>query len=125
MPGQKIPGGGKYILNSSLKFRELDKDGREARARASALAERIFMDLVGDTALIAKILVMTLHSSQTTSLVSVSVATILFALALAVFAKDAAGKYVFAATAAYAAVLVVFVGTNTPSPAPSSSLVGN
>lgn len=120
LSGQNALGGGDYVLNRSLKFRELDRDGREARARKSALVERFAMALFGGVALIAPMLVMTLHPTQTTSLVTVSVATLLFALILAVFAKETAGKDVLAATAAYAAVLVVFIGTST-STTPSSS----
>ncbi|KAK5219994.1 hypothetical protein LTR72_007525 [Exophiala xenobiotica] len=112
LPAQAGLGGGDYILHKSLKFRELDRDGRETRARKSALAERFAMALFGGAALIAPMLIMTLHSSQSTSLITVSLATFLFALAIAIFANDAAGKDVLAATAAYAAVLVVFVGTN-------------
>ena len=112
-------------MNRSLKFRELDRHGREVRARNSALVERFAMALFGGIALIAPMLIMTLHPSQKTSLITVSIATILFALTLAVFASGAAGKDVLAATAAYAAVLVVFVGANTPLPSPASTVAGN
>jgi hypothetical protein len=124
-PDQHTLGGGNYILNTSLKFRELDRDGREARARKSALVERFSMGLFGGMALIAPMLIMTLHSSQTTGLVTVSVATVLFTSTIAVFARDAAGKDVLAATAAYTAVLVVFIGTSTPSTPSSSTAGGN
>ena len=56
---------------------------------------------------------MTLHPSRNTSLITVSAATFLFALVLALVATDSDGKDVLAATAAYAAVLVVFVGTSS------------
>jgi len=49
---------------------------------------------------------------EDTSVVTVSVATFLFAFVMALGATDSAGKDVLAATAAYAAVLVVFVGTS-------------
>lgn len=75
------------------------------------------MALFGGAAVIGPMLVMTLHPSRNTSRITVSLATFLFALLLAIVAKDSAGKDVLAATAAYAAVLIVFVGT---SMAPSS-----
>jgi VIT1/CCC1 family predicted Fe2+/Mn2+ transporter len=66
-------------------------------------------------ALIDPVLTMTLHSSRNTSLITLSVATFLFAALLAFGATDSSGKDVRAATTAYAAVLVVFVGTSTPA----------
>ena len=56
---------------------------------------------------------MTLHKSTNISLITVSAATFVFALALAVGAIDSGGKDVLGATAAYAAVLVVFIGTSS------------
>lgn len=71
------------------------------------------MAMFGGVALIAPMLIMTLHPSRNTSLIATSLATFVFALILAVGANISAGNDVLAATAAYAAVLVVFVGTNT------------
>lgn len=71
------------------------------------------MAIFGGAALIGPMLIMTLHPSRNTSLITVSVATFLFALVLAIIANDSSGKDVLGATAAYAAVLVVFVGTST------------
>ncbi len=99
-----------------LGFRELDQKGREERSRKKAFTQRIIMATFGGAALIGPMLIMTLHPSRNTSLVTVSIATFLFALVLAFIARDSAGKDVLAATAAYAAVLVVFVGTSmTPT----------
>ena len=97
----------------NLGFRELDPLGREERSKKTALTERLFMAMFGGVALIAPMLIMTLHPSRNVSLVTTSLATFIFALILAVGATNSAGKDVLAATAAYAAVLVVFVGTNT------------
>jgi hypothetical protein len=72
------------------------------------------MALFGGVSLIGPMLIMTLHPSRNTSLITTSVATFLFAIALALGATDTAGKDVLAATAAYTAVLVVFVGTSSP-----------
>ena len=96
----------------NLGFRELDQKGREERSRKQVFTQRIIMALFGGAAVIGPMLIMTLHPSRNTSLITVSLATFLFALLLAIVAKDSAGKDVLAATAAYAAVLVVAVGTS-------------
>lgn len=57
-------------------------------------------------------MIMALHPSKLTSLLTTSVFTVAVAVALAVFMSDASPKDVVGATAAYAAVLVVFVGAN-------------
>ena len=101
----------------NLGFRELDQRGREERSQKRAFSQRIVMALFGGAAVIGPMLIMTLHPSRNTSLITVSLATFLFALLLAIIANDSAGKDVLGATAAYAAVLVVFVGTSI---APSS-----
>lgn len=95
-----------------LGFRELDQQGRVRRAERQALTQRIFMGVFGGIALICPVLVMVLYPSRNTNLITVSVATILFASLLAIGASDSTGKDVLGATAAYTAVLVVFFGTS-------------
>ena len=104
----------KYMEETAgnLGFRELDQKGREQRSQENAFTQRIIMAMFGGAALIGPMLIMTLHPSKNTSLITVSVATFVFALVLAFIARDSAGKDVLGATAAYAAVLVVFVGTS-------------
>jgi hypothetical protein len=99
-------------------FRELDKDGRLEREKRSNFNERLWMGAFGGIALLGPMLLMVLQPSRTTSLSTVCVATILFTLILAFIAKNLKGQEVLAATAAYAAVLVVFIGTSS---APSSA----
>ncbi|KAN0115486.1 hypothetical protein V8E51_005030 [Hyaloscypha variabilis] len=99
-------------ITGNFGFRELDKRGRILRAQKKAFTGRILMALFGGAALIGPMLIMILHRSLNTSLITVSVATFLFALLLALCATDSEGKDILAATAAYAAVLVVFVGTS-------------
>jgi hypothetical protein len=80
---------------------------------------RLTGGLLGGLALIVPMLIMDLHPTQLTSLLTTSV----FVLALAIlFAAltDWEPKDIIGATAAYAAVLVVFVGTST-----SDSKLGN
>ncbi len=55
----------------------------------------------------------TRFTTKLTSLVTTSVFVVAVAIALAYFMKDAQTKDIIGATAAYAAVLVVFVGTGT------------
>lgn len=98
-----------------LGFRELDQQGRVRRAERQALTQRILMGVFGGIALICPVLVMVLYPSRNTNLITVSVATIVFAFLLAIGASDGTGKDVLAATAAYTAVLVVFFGTSGSS----------
>jgi hypothetical protein len=59
-------------------------------------------------------IIIVFRRSLTKSLVVSFLGTIIFALALAVKARNLKGIDILAATAAYAAVLVVFVGTSLP-----------
>ena len=72
---------------------------------------RFVVGFVGGAALIVPMLVMSIKRSQAKSLTTTSVAVVLFAVAMAVGIR-ATNAETLAATAAYAAVLVVFVGTN-------------
>lgn len=101
--------------NEKYNFRELDKQGREAREQSKASYERLWMGTFGGLALITPMIIMVFKRSLAKSLIVSSLGTILFALALAVQAKSLRGMDVLAATAAYAAVLVVFVGSSLPS----------
>jgi hypothetical protein len=97
---------------NKYSFRELDKDGRLARERSKALYDRLWMGTFGGISIIAPMLLMMLHRSLNTSLITSSAGTILFALALSLAARNLRGMDVLAATAASAAVLVVFVGAS-------------
>lgn len=112
--------GGDYFIGS-FQYREIDGYGLEERLRKARWRERLWMALFGGAALIGPTLIMSLSPGRTTALVTASVATLLFALALAKFAKSNTGKDVLGATAAYAAVLVVFVGTSSSPPTSASS----
>ena len=106
----------KYLKdpNLALNFRELNKDIREAKMRKQAFTERIWMGALGGIAVIGPMLLMSLHRTLTTSLVTSSVAAVLFTLVLALGARNLKGQEVLGAVAAYAAVLVVFIGTSIP-----------
>jgi hypothetical protein len=94
---------GKYM------FRELNRLKQE---KQNASWERLWMGGFGELTLIGPMLLMVLHRDLNTSIITASVATVLFAIFLAVTARSFAGKDILAAVAAYAAVLVVFVSTS-------------
>jgi len=78
------------------------------------VTERLWYGIIGGLALIIPMLVMVLHNTLLTSLLTVSVATLLFA-GFCAMSFEVDSPQLVAATAAYAAVLVVFVGTTTSS----------
>lgn len=82
------------------------------RSAAEALVLRFWAALLGGVALIAPMLLMVLHKDIPTSLSAVSVCTIVFAMCIAAF-TDKGPLDLMQATAAYAAILVVFVGTSS------------
>ncbi|KAF4462193.1 hypothetical protein FALBO_10993 [Fusarium albosuccineum] len=93
-------------------FLELNRDVRLKKERQDAYLERLWMGAFGGIALIGPMILMTLRQDKNTSLITASVATTIFVLVLTVAGRGLGGKDVLAATAAYAAVLVVFVGTS-------------
>ena len=95
-----------------LGIRELDKAGREKRERESASTLRLRMGLFGGIALIVPMLIMALHPTRNTALITTSIVTIIFTTITAFGARDSSGKDVLLITAAYAAVFVVFVGSS-------------
>lgn len=104
-----LPGMSRYEIGDFIKTRKF--------------LERLSLGIIGGMAIIVPMLVMALVNNFITSLVVTSVATILFAIVLALpplgsFGSDLDGQTVLGAVAAYAAILVVFVGTSmsaTPS----------
>jgi hypothetical protein len=80
----------------------------------SGIVDRLaqfILALIGGGSLIVPVLIMSSHASKTKSLITVSVVTFIFSLLLAM-ALRLGNHDVLAATAAYAAFLVVFVGTS-------------
>lgn len=73
---------------------------------------RFLVGIVGGAWLIVPLLIMAFHSSLTKTMVTVCIAVVLFALAVSLLFK-LDNKDTVTATATYAAVLVVFVGTST------------
>ena len=69
------------------------------------------MAAFGGATLIVPMLIMVLDQRMVTTLVTTSAFTLGIGLILAFWMEDSNGKDIIAATAAYAAVLVVFVGS--------------
>ena len=82
-----------------------------ALERSTGFVSRLKMALFGGIALIAPMLIMRLHSNLVTQLVTTSAFVVAMGIILAWYMNDANKKDILASTAAYAAVLVVFVGT--------------
>lgn len=101
--------------SGAYAFRELNREIRLEKERRNAFAERLWMGAFGGAALIGPMLLMTLRRDLNTSIITASVATALFVLVIGIGGRELGGKDILAATAAYAAVLVVFVGTSMAS----------
>ncbi|KAI1451625.1 hypothetical protein F4805DRAFT_471513 [Annulohypoxylon moriforme] len=96
-----------------LGFRELDKGNESQRFILEGIWSRLHMAVIGGVSLIAPVVYMTLRPSRVGNLVAASISTAVFAIILVIFAVDASGKDVLASTAAYAAVMVVFIGSSS------------
>lgn len=105
----------KFGLDDPVDKKPVKRFGGETRsARAQQdwiqeYTEKVAMAVVGGAFLIAPMLVMVLHPGLVTSLVTTSACVFAFGLVMAIFLK--APFDVLSATAAYAAVMVVFIGT--------------
>ena len=89
---------------------------RHERYIATNLAhiyERLWAGISGGLALIGPMLIMILHNDLLTTLLTATVATLLFAIALSLAPSDMKAETVLSCVAAYAAVLVVFIGASS------------
>jgi hypothetical protein len=85
---------------------------------------RLRMAVFGAFTLLAPMLIMTLHPTKLTVLVTTTVFVVAVAIALAGSMVTADGKDIIGATAAYTAVLVVFVGTTNSGGNLSDGVIG-
>ena len=81
--------------------------------QTKGFVSRFRMALFGGCSLIAPMLIMRLHPTLVTELVTTSVFILAVSIILAWYMRDAHKRDILAATATYAAVLVVFVGTTS------------
>lgn len=79
--------------------------------QTAGFLSRLRMALFGGCSLIAPMLIMRLHPTRVTELVTTSVFILAVSIILAWYMRDAQKRDILAATATYAAVLVVFVGS--------------
>ena len=86
---------------------------RNIAQKAEDFVGRLFMALFGGLSLIAPMLIMRLHPTLLTGLLTTSVFVVIVGVILAWFMTDAQKKDILGATAGYAAVLVVFVSTSS------------
>lgn len=93
---------------------EFSRTQRSQRTEHQRFWGRLSLGVLGGLAILVPVLVMALVNTLTTSLVVTCVATLLFAvvLSLPLYGGDVDGQTVLGAVAAYAAILVVFVGTS-------------
>jgi len=90
----------------------------------SALQSRVKMAIFGALILLVPMLIMVLHATKLTALLTTVLCVLFVAVALSLGMYNAEGKDVLGATAAYAAVLVVFVGTSTTTSELSNGIIG-
>lgn len=97
-------------------FRSREYSEGKAPREVSAFVDRLTRFLVAMTGaifLVVPMIIMTLHQSQTKSLITVSVSVISFSLIMALGVR-VSNVEALISTATYAAVLMVFLGVNSP-----------
>jgi VIT1/CCC1 family predicted Fe2+/Mn2+ transporter len=107
------------LQNLNQKTQKEEKRKMQAEAFWQTI-RRFGMAVAGGIALIIPVVIMTLYEGLVQSLVTTSVATFLFAIFVTWY-SNANEKDIIAATAAYAAVLVVFVGTSLSIPSSTTT----
>ena len=85
--------------------------GQRRSVNFKSLLGRFIMALFGGVALVGPMLLMVLHNDRTTKLLTTSAAVFLVAVFVAAY-STAPPEIIISVVAAYAAVLVVFVGAN-------------
>jgi hypothetical protein len=93
----------------------LEDEKLRRKRKSEAFSRRLFMAAFGGAALIAPMLIMSLHPTKVTNLVTTPAFVVVVAVLLAYVMTEATPQDIIGATAAYAAVLVVFVGTSVQS----------
>jgi VIT1/CCC1 family predicted Fe2+/Mn2+ transporter len=101
-----------HLLVHGARFSPAGVRTEEELKERLGFFSRLTMALFGGAILVVPMLIMSLRPSKLTGLLTTSLFVVGVAVALAGFMRDAGPKDILAATAAYAAVLVVFVGTD-------------
>jgi hypothetical protein len=106
---------GTALSNGDVVLPPITRRTRKAHnryVRKREIWERLYMALFGGIALVGPMLIMVLCKHQLSSILTVSICVFLFGLLMALFSTSSP-ETVLTAVAAYAAVLVVFIGTST------------
>ncbi|TEA15160.1 hypothetical protein C8034_v002609 [Colletotrichum sidae] len=106
---RRDPEMGKVWVNSlpGVTSKEITETSNQA-----LIWERLWMGLAGGVAIIAPVLVMVLRRDLLTRLLTLGVSVFIFTFVLAVAAAKMRGETVVGLVAAYAAVIVVFIGVS-------------
>lgn len=100
------------------RYRAKEFEEGKAPVEVSTFVDRLarfIVAVIGIASLVIPMLIMSIRASQTKSLITASVSTVLFAIVLS-FGLKTTNVETLVSTATYSAVLVVFVGANTNSP---------
>lgn len=104
-------GSGFNDISDKHKESSDQKDRRKyADSKVIDVISRFLVAFVGGGALLAPMLIMTYHTSQSARLITVCVAVLVFGFLFAIGTR-ATNQEVLAASAAYAAVMVVYIGS--------------
>jgi len=90
----------------------------------NAMTSRFKMAIFGALALLAPMLIMTLSPTKLTALITTTAFVMVVAVILSVTMTTAENKDILGATAAYAAVLIIFVSTASATGGPSNGVIG-
>jgi hypothetical protein len=99
------------VEKTAVEKAQIDKEKAQVKREKKRFWSNLKMAVFGGSALIVPMLIMTLHQTKLTSLLTTSLFVLAVAAILAVVMKTAEPKDIVGATAGYAAVLVVFIGT--------------
>jgi hypothetical protein len=107
-----LPRDGELQMERDAEIEKAEEKAEEKK-RKKLLRYNLMIALFGSFALVIPMLIMTLHQTKLTALLTTS--SFVLAVAVILAATNAEAKDITTATAGYAAVLVVFVGTGTGS----------
>ena len=97
----------------TFALEELERRGKYAQSPIVDRLSIFVMAFLAGAALLVPMIIMTFLTSRTARLVTVCIATTLFSI-LVSLGTEASSKETLSVTAAYAAVMVVYIGSATP-----------
>jgi hypothetical protein len=106
---------GRLFRGSRTRREIMDSMQTSRKQQWKARVDRFTMAIIGGVLLVVPVVVMSFDTSRTRSLVTLSVSVLIFSVVIATGAAKASPQEIVGATAAYAAVLAVFLGASTSS----------